>query len=206
MTKITNKGVFIPEQASAATDVAANSQIWAKTTVGGSVLMHTNDAGVDHNINGITRSADFATTSGTTIAVTGIPLGVESIDILLEGVSTNGSGEWLIQFGTASGLETSGYISRSVDDNGNDDGRTTHCIITFGVAAGDLRSGIAVAMRLKDITNNTWVWSGNHADNGSPGMNFCAGSKSLGGPITRFDLTNTAGNTWDAGDIVLLYS
>ena len=123
----------------------------------------------------------------------------------MEGCSTNGGGEWLIQFGTASGLETSGYISRSVDDNGSDDGRTTHCIVTYGVAAGDLRSGIAVAMRLKDITNNTWIWSGSHADNGSPAMNFIAGSKSLGGALTRFDLTNTAGNTWDAGDIVLLY-
>jgi hypothetical protein len=205
MSKITNTSVFIPEGSAAATDVAGSSQIWAKTTVGGSVLMHTNDAGVDHNINGITRSADFSTATGTTVAVTGIPLGVESIDILMEGCSTNGTGEWLIQFGTASGLETSGYISRSVDDNGSDDGRTTHCIVTYGVAAGDLRSGIAVAMRLKDITNNTWIWSGSHADNGSPAMNFIAGSKSLGGALTRFDLTNTAGDTWDAGDIVLLY-
>ena len=205
MTKITNKGVFIPEQASAATDVAANSQIWAKTTVGGSILMHTNDAGVDHNINGITRSADFSTATGTTVSLTGIPLGVESIDLLMEGCSTNGSGEWLIQLGTASGLETSGYRSQSTDDNGSNDNRTTHCIFTFSVASGDLRDGI-LSFRLKDITNNTWVWSGSHADNTTPAINFAAGSKSLGGALTQMALTNTAGNTWDAGDIVLLYS
>ena len=37
-------------------------------------------------------------------------------------------------------------------------------------------------------------------------MNFMAGVKSLGAPISRFDMTNTAGDAWDAGDIVLLYS
>jgi hypothetical protein len=205
MTKVTNTGIFIPEGSAAATDEAGSSQIWTKTVAGGSVLMHTNDAGVDHNINGITRSADFATTSGTTIAVSGIPLGVESIDICIEGMSTAGSGEILIQLGTASGLETSGYHSRSVDDNGNDDGRTTHMIITYSVAAGNVLGGM-ISMRLKDITNNTWVWSGSTARTGTVGMNFMAGVKSLGAPISRFDMTNTAGDAWDAGDIVLLYS
>ena len=61
-------------------------------------------------------------------------------------------------------------------------------------------------MRLKDITNNTWVWSGSTARTGTVGMNFMAGVKSLGAPISRFDMTNTAGDAWDAGDIVLLYS
>jgi hypothetical protein len=204
MSKITNTGLHLTESASAISNTAGESQIWTKSTVGGSVLMHTNDAGVDHNINGITQSADFSTATGTTVAVSGIPLGVESIDMCLEGVSTDGSGEMLIQLGTASGLETSGYHSRSVDDAGNDDGRTTHMIITYGVAAGNALAGI-ISMRLKDRANNTWVWSGSTARTGVVGMNFMAGSKSLGGPLTRFDLTNTAGNTWDAGDIVLLY-
>ena len=205
MSKITNTGLHLTESASAISNTAGESQIWTKSTVGGSVLMHTNDAGVDHNINGITQSADFSTATGTTVAVSGIPLGVESIDMCLEGVSTDGTGEMLIQLGTASGLETSGYHSRSVDDAGNDDGRTTHMIITYGVAAGNQLDGIC-SMRLKDSANNTWVWSGSWARSGTVGMNFFAGFKSLGGAITRFDLTNTAGNTWDAGDLVLYYS
>tara|TARA_R100001530_G_scaffold60762_1_gene43874 strand:+ start:787 stop:1404 length:618 start_codon:yes stop_codon:yes gene_type:complete len=205
MTKVTNKSVFIPEGATAASAIAASSQIWTKTVAGGSVLMHTNDAGVDHNINGIARSADFSTATGTTVAVSGIPLGVEGIDICFEGVSTDGSGEMLIQLGTASGLETTGYRSRSVDDQGNDDGRTTHMIITYQVAAGNQLDGIC-SMRLKDSSNNTWVWSGSWARSGTVGMNFFAGFKSLGGALTRFDMTNTAGNTWDGGDLVLYYS
>jgi len=187
MTKVTNKSVFIPEGATAASAIADSSQIWTKTVAGGSVLMHTNDAGVDHNINGIARSADFSTATGTTVAVSGIPLGVEGIDICFEGVSTDGSGEMLIQLGTASGLETTGYRSRSVDDQGNDDGRTTHMIITYQVAAGNQLDG-------------SWARSG------TVGMNFFAGFKSLGGALTRFDMTNTAGNTWDGGDLVLYYS
>ena len=83
MAKITNTGVFIAEGSAAAADVAGSSQIWVKSDTPSS-LYHTDDAGTDFRINGITVSAEQSPTSGTSVDFTGIPSGVRNIKIFNE--------------------------------------------------------------------------------------------------------------------------
>ena len=204
MSKITNTGVFIVEGSAAAADVAGSSQIWTKSDTPSS-LYHTDDAGTDFRINGTTVTSELAA-SGTTMTITGIPAGVTKVDILLEGLSTDSSSEWLLQIGDSGGIETSGYTSVSgrAISSGTDTS-TSGYIFTFGVAAGDTRDGI-LQLRLSDATNNTWIFAGQHCDNGSTDVNFGAGAKSLSGVLDRIMLLNESADDWDAGTIALQYS
>ncbi len=153
-----------------------------------------------------TTVSSETTLSGTTPTITGIPAGVTKVDILMEGVSTDGTSELLLRIGPSGGVETSGYTSKSVRCvNTGTDTNTTAFIFTYGTAAGDTRDGI-LQLRLSDATNNTWISSGVHSDNGSTSINTSAGAKSLGGALTQIQLLNSGGNTWDAGTIALQYS
>ena len=204
MSKITNTGVFIVEGSAAAADVAGSSQIWVKSDTP-STLYHTDDAGTDHRINGTTVSAETATTSGTTVTLSGIPAGVTRVDVLFEGVSSNGTGEFMLRLGDSGGIETSGYQSNSSNgDNVDED--TTSLKISYGISAATSRNGI-IHLRLKDATNNTWI-SGGILDKrtGTSLISFSSGAKSLSGALTQIQLLNTAGNTWDAGSLALAWS
>ena len=61
----------------------------------------------------ITSGASQVTTSGTSIDFTGIPSWVKVITLILNGVSMNGVGNFLVQIGSGS-IETSGYVGQAV--------------------------------------------------------------------------------------------
>jgi len=110
MSKITSTQLHLGEAASAGSSTAAQGQIWVKSDTPSS-LYHTDDAGTDHRINGITLTAEQATTSTTAIDFTGIPVGVKRITVMLDGVSTDGSSVLGVQLGDTDGFETSGYVA-----------------------------------------------------------------------------------------------
>ena len=64
---------------------------------------------------GYTLGTPVATTSGTSIDFTGIPAGVKQIIISFNEVSTSGTSTKMIQIGDAGGIETTGYLSQSVE-------------------------------------------------------------------------------------------
>jgi hypothetical protein len=203
MAKITNTGVFIVEGSDDATDVAGSSQLWVKSDAPSS-LYHTDDTGTKFRINGTTVTSELAA-SGTTMTISGIPAGVTRVDVLMQVLSTNGTGEWMMRIGDSGGIETSGYTSKACNAAGSMESDSTAYKLTYEVAAGDTRDGI-LQLRLSDATNNTWISSGVHSDNGSTSINTSAGAKSLSGALTQIQLLNSAGNTWDAGTIALQYS
>tara|TARA_R110002051_G_scaffold117776_1_gene191410 strand:+ start:21 stop:632 length:612 start_codon:yes stop_codon:yes gene_type:complete len=203
MSKITSTQLHLNEAASAGSSTAAQGQIWVKSDAPSS-LYYTDDAGTDFRL-GTTVSSEFASTSGTTVSLTGIPAGVTRVDVLFEGVSSNGTGEFMLRLGTASGIETSGYQSGSSNgDNADED--TTSLKLSYGISAATSRNGI-IHLRLKDVANNTWI-SGGILDKrtGANLLSYSAGAKSLGGALTQMQLLNTAGNTWDAGSLALQWS
>ena len=62
---------------------------------------------------GVINSATAkASTSGTSIDFTGIPSGVKRITVMFNGVSTNGTSDYLVQIGSGS-VVASGYSSTS---------------------------------------------------------------------------------------------
>mgnify|MGYP003648703524 CR=1 FL=1 len=201
MSKITGASVFIPEGSAAATDVAGSSQIWTKSDTPSS-LYHTDDAGNDYRLGGSTLGTEIDLTSATTF--TGIPAGVNWIDVSFRDVSTDGTGDWpAVQLGIASGIVTSGYamtntyIAPSISLANHTD--AFRCGRSMG--AGTLTNGIIF---LRHMSGNMWVMMGMNNDVGNTQIHFGVGKLTLGGTCTQLKI-DPDGNTFDDGDANILY-
>ncbi len=151
----------------------------------------------------ITRATAQASTSGTSIDFTGIPSTAKRITILLNGVSTSGSSDLILQLGDSGGVETTGYtgywwisasyrgtLSSGVNLNG------------LNVAASATYGQIVVSL----FDSNLWSFSSVSTDAASALGQLCAGVKTLSGTLDRIRLTTANGtDTFDAGSINILY-
>jgi len=146
-------------------------------------------------------------TSGTSIDFTGIPSGTKRITVMLNGVALNASSNLLIQLGTASSVEATSYVSTSsLAGSGN---ALTVVSSTTGFLGYLSNSAFALggSMTITNISGNIWVGSGVFANTSSiPYGNYVAGTKSLGGVLTRVRLTTVNGtDTFTAGSVNILY-
>jgi hypothetical protein len=146
-----------------------------------------------------------ATNGGTTLDFTGIPSWVKRVTVMFNGVSTSGTSNILIQFGTSGGIDNSGYLG-SVSTTGNASAgaaanfsagftlfasaaATSHGSYIFSLMGSNLWAGFGLFGR-SDTTNTTQT----------------AGSKSLSGTLTTVRITTANGtDTFDAGSVNILY-
>jgi hypothetical protein len=142
-----------------------------------------------------------ATTSGTSKDFTGIPSWVKRITVMFQGVSTNGTSNYLVQIGTSSGVASSGYVSGAFTSNTNNTSSTAGFLISALKQAAPNHSGIAT---ICSSGNNTWVhssvlgWSNGGADVGG-------GNVTLSGTLDRVRITTVNGtDTFDAGSVNIL--
>lgn len=153
----------------------------------------------------LTLGTAQASTSGTTKDFTSIPSWVNQITVLFAGVSLSATANLLVQLGTSGGFETTGYASTSSYAGSTTDGsaanNTTGFLIRDGVAAGV----ISGALTLTRVTGNTWVASGALARTDAASVIVTAGAKTLGGTLTQVRITSTSTDTFDAGNINILY-
>jgi hypothetical protein len=157
---------------------------------------------------GITSGTALASTSGTSIDFTSIPSWVKRITVMFSGVSVSGTSAFLLQLGTSSGVETSGYLSYSAITGGSNlAGGTTSTagFIIFSNVAANLFYG-QVSFTL--LGSNAWV--GAHI----LGLNSSAvsysvqggGNKTTASTLDRVRITTVNGtDTFDAGTINILY-
>ena len=157
----------------------------------------------------ITQATAVASTSGTSIDFTGIPSWVKRITVMLNGVSTNGSSNFLLQFGSGS-IIASGYDSAASSFNNINASSGIGFLLTAGnlVVASSV-SG-AIVLNLFNPSTNTWVSSGNLANttvvvsNGA--SHLSAGNRALSGALDRIRITTVNGtDTFDAGSINIMY-
>jgi hypothetical protein len=151
---------------------------------------------------GPTAGTVQASTSGTAITFSGLPAGLKRITVMFDGVDLSGGDNFIVQIGDSGGIETTGYTSGSFnraaqisDSNGYIISRNS------GSSAGPM-SGIMTLIR---ITGNTWVSS--HALNENTDTVSCAGggTKTLSAELDRVSVTPTGTNTFNAGQINILY-
>ena len=91
--------------------------------------------GSNLNTIGVVNSKTaVATTSGTAIDFTGIPAGVKRITVMFNGVSTNGTSNYLLQLGSGS-VQTTGYSSYVIAAGVGVTGITSEFPIGSGSAA-----------------------------------------------------------------------
>lgn len=141
------------------------------------------------------------TTSGTYIDFTSIPSWVKRITVSLQQVSISGTSYFMMQLGTASGFESTGYTgggsSFSVATS-----NSAGFLISVNQYAGNNYDGIVVFTLL---SGNTWCSSGAITAN-SYVSTISNGAKTLGGALTRIRLTTANGtDTFDNGSVNILY-
>lgn len=152
----------------------------------------------------ITSGTAVASTSGTSIDFTSIPSWVKRITVVYSGVSTNGTSSLLIQIGTSSGIETTGYLSTGLttSSGGSASVNSTSGFAIFQDNASYTTQGIATII---NISGNNWVF----AQTGrltTINATYSGGDKTLSGTLTRVRITTVNGtDTFDAGTINILY-
>jgi hypothetical protein len=145
-----------------------------------------------------------AASSGTAVLFSNIPSWVKRITIMFNEVSLSGTDSILVQIGDSGGIETTGYVSSSVNTTGaaGNTVNSTSGFIVAGTLATYVNSG---ALVLTLMGSNLWIASG--AGKLSTGVGwFGGGSKTLSDTLTQLNITVTGANTFDgAGTVNILY-
>jgi hypothetical protein len=152
----------------------------------------------------LTLATAQATTSGTSFDFTGIPSWVRRITVMFGGVSTDGTSNIAIRLGTSGGFVGSGYLgvgsnlAASPSFANNDTGFRVSAVNS----AASVWHGNAV---LTNVTNNVWTISGALGRSDAEAIGLFAGSVDAGGQVDRVRVTTLAGNTFDAGNVNIMY-
>lgn len=148
-----------------------------------------------------------ASTSGSTIDFTGIPSWAKRITVMFDGVSVSGTDSLLVQIGDAGGVETSGYLGAAGVIQNAGSSTTANFTTGYGIvsgAAGNVING-AMYITLMDAASFRWVATHSVGWSNSAIPGFGGGSKSLSAALDRVRITVSGANTFDAGNINVLY-
>jgi hypothetical protein len=143
-----------------------------------------------------------ASASGSSVPFTSIPSWVRQIIIMFNAVSLSGTDDILVQIGDAGGLETTGYVSTSANSGGA--ASSTSGYIVNMTATGDVLSG---HMILTSLSTNNDLWMASHSGKISTTSTVAGGGdKTLSpGPLTQLAIVPSGVNTFDGGNINVLY-
>jgi hypothetical protein len=152
----------------------------------------------------ITAATAVATTSGTNIDFTGIPSWVKRITVIFNGVSTGGTSDFIVQLGTASGVENTGY--NSVVNSFNTSPGAATSTTAFNVYRSFSSNAMLVDghVILTNISGNIWVASGALV-NEQATISISGGRKTTAATLDRVRLTTSSGDTFDAGSVNIFY-
>jgi hypothetical protein len=146
-------------------------------------------------------------TNQTAPEFTGIPSWVKRITVMFQGVSSNGSGNYLIQLGTGSTTyTTSGYLGTSTVSS------------TAGNNAANMSSGFSLnqssqgaacvfhgSVTITNINSNSWVAMGYCGQSDAARGWTTGGSVSLSAALTAVRLFIDGTQQFDAGTVNILY-
>jgi hypothetical protein len=160
----------------------------------------------------LVRGTAVAATSGTEIDFTGIPSWAKRITVILDGVSTTSSSDEVgLRIGDSGGIETTGYnyfSSALIINAGVANSTITEYTTYMGTQWGVNTTNRYVVWKLHNITGNIWTVEHNlgaKVSAGYFGNSAGAGSKELSGTLDRVRVFTTAGGTFDAGTVNIIY-
>lgn len=188
------------------------------TTISGSGGISTSSVSASGNVSStyvtqggeatekIKMYATIQTTSGVYKEFTDIPDWAKRITLCFNGVSSTGNTQVLVQLGTASGVETTGYYGGSgyvsggsaQGSEGNSSG--VSCMFSSNT---EYRLG---AYTFTKMEGNIWCFTGVMSNQGNGGTSvMTSGVKQLAGPLKSIRVLNyDAVSTFDWGSISLL--
>lgn len=146
-------------------------------------------------------SGTAVSASGTAVDFTGIPSYAKRITVMLNGASQNSTQFIGIQLGTSSGIETTGYTSRSAPCNGTGSTDSSSFLLeAAGVAANLLYGNATITL----LGSNTWTY-GSAISVSSSGLQYIgSGVKTTSGTLDRIRI-QANGATFDAGTINIMW-
>lgn len=150
----------------------------------------------------LVSGTSVASTSGTSIDFTGIPSWVKRVTVMLNGVSTNGGSNYLLQIGDGS-INTTGYSSVGTGMDGTGVSATAYTT-GFGIRSTLASYAISGSVVLTLVSPNIWVANG-VLSTSLPLAFTTSGTKTLTGVLDRIRLTSVTPDTFDAGSINILY-
>lgn len=148
-------------------------------------------------------SIDFSSADGT-----GIPSWAKEIEVVFDGVSTNGTSRVIVQLGTSAGIVNTNYSATSTYAGGTNVAGYTTFTAGFGLiaaAATSVRVG-SFNLSLMEGTD-VWVAKGLHFDKTAPSDStwHSVGRVAAGGTIDKVRITTVGGTeTFDAGSISVI--
>ena len=158
--------------------------------------------------NGITSGTAVASTSGTSIDFTSIPSWVKRITVMLNGVSTSGTSNFLVQIGAGS-FTTSGYVGGGLAAQASASSAAGVTSTAGFVAVAGINGATALqtgTVTLLNITSTTWIATSVVAETDGNRTTIGGGTLALGSTLDRVRITTVNGtDTFDAGSINILY-
>jgi hypothetical protein len=170
-------------------------------------LVLNGTTGVQDNSGAFVAGTAVASTSGTSIDFTGIPSWVKRVTVMFQGVSTNGSSNYLIQLGSSGGVTTSGYLGASVTTSA---GGSNASNMSTGFLLAQASQGAACVFHgivtISNLSSNNWVAMGYCGQSDAARGWTVGGSVGIAATLDRVRITTVNGtDTFDAGSINILY-
>lgn len=152
----------------------------------------------------VVQSTSVTLTTQTAVEFTNLPSWVKRITIMYSGLSTNSTGNILVQLGTGATptYTTSGYLGGSLSGGGGGSNYTTAFLISQNVGATDIYHG---SMVIYNVTGNTWGETHTSTLSDSVGIRQGSGSITLGAALTAVRLYINGTQQFDAGTVNILY-
>lgn len=152
--------------------------------------------------NGL-QKATAVGASGTSIDFTNIPSWVQRVTVLFAGVSLSGADDILVQMGLGS-FTTSGYVSSSGAVRDGSTSAVSSSTAGFTLRSQDGAGVMSGSMTITQLSANIWV--ANHTMKRDTNTIVVGGGDiSFAGAIDRVRITRTGTNTFDAGNINIMY-
>jgi hypothetical protein len=159
-------------------------------------------------LDGIKNSLMFletakATTSGTSIDFTGIPSWAKKITVVFNEVSLSASAQLLIQLGTTSGYETTGYLSTTTYLSQSSSTTGTSATNGFVIFSNNSTTNTTGHLAIITLGSNLWVSNGVTRQTTSQ-MTINSGVKTTAATVDRLRITTTSTDTFDNGSVNIL--
>lgn len=148
-------------------------------------------------------SATAASTSGTEVAFTSLPSTKKQFTLTLEQVSTNGTGQLIVQLGSVAdgGYVTANYKGQQANLSAAPTAISSGFAVNIASVAAGSYSGSLI---FTNITGNKWACQsvvGRTDTGGTTAITMCGGSIALSGALDRIRLYAGGTDTFDAGTV-----
>jgi hypothetical protein len=146
------------------------------------------------------------TASGNIVEFTGVPSWVRKIIVAIANASTTSQGSYDLQLGHSGGYETTGYTGISTAITGTN--QSSNATLSSSFSAGGQTNGSQTrrgSFELVNVSGNIWQCGGIFSTTPDNHLRIFSGHKTLSGTLDRVRVILGSSDTFDAGNISIMY-